>query len=598
MFLEEVINTDTKAEHKIYSKTREDIIKDMEEEMRHKSLAYEKAHKLERLIKIFKMLLHQFTKPPRGVNMTEEEKEKGKELKEEGLKILNIEEFGSLFHLYSKCLSKINDTEISDTIKLVGVSMFICFQEDFKRIEQKVFTADFDNPHIVMQDYHDAEKKEIKSFIDEKYFEDERVKFFVDLCSKHIKIFNSLIRQNISLMRDSLKHMIYVVPHIFDFDNKHHFFRQEIKRMKRAHGYNPLRIDCKRDNFVKIFQTSYDQINALSPEDWKGKLEVTFIGERGQDAGGLTREWFTEISKQMFNPNLGIFKLSDSGSTYYPNPKSFIQNNHTSYFKFIGRILGKALLEEQYITCSFLTVLYKIIRGVPISWHDVEDYDNVYYKNLKWILENDVTSLCQTFSETIDFFGKSQVKDLIPDGSNILVTNENKNEFVQKVSFFRLYISVKDEIDAFLGGFYDLIPRKLISIFDHGEIELLISGLPTIDIDDMRANTQYTNYTENTMVIQWFWEIMNEFTNQEKAEFLQFVTGSSKVPIEGFSALQGMRGPQKFQIQRATDKDYNRLPISHTCFNQLDLPEYPNKDLLRERLLYAINEGKGSFQLA
>jgi len=400
------------------------------------------------------------------------------------------------------------------------------------------------------------------------------------------------------LIRDSLKSMIYVVPDIFDFDNKHHFFRQEINKIKRSSRYNTLRVEVKRDSQVRIFQNSFDQINSLPPEDWRGKLEVVFTGERGQDAGGLTREWFTEISKQMFNPNLGMFSLSDSGSTYYPNPKSYVQNNHLNYFKFIGRVIGKALLEEQYIACSFIKCLYKLMRGVPISWHDIEDYDNTYYKNLKWTLENDATVLEQTFAETIDFFGQTKIHDLIENGRNIPVTNDNKKEYIQNVSFFKLYTSIKEQVDAFLNGFYDCIPRKLISIFDHGEIELLISGLPTVDIDDMRANTDYTNYNENSMVIQWFWEVLEEFNNQEKAEFLQFVTGSSKVPVEGFCALQGMRGPQKFNIHKVFGDDVNRLPVSHTCFNQLDLPEYSNKELLKERLLYAISEGKGSFQLA
>lgn len=358
--------------------------------------------------------------------------------------------------------------------------------------------------------------------------------------------------------------MIYVVPSIFDFDNRHNFFRQEIKRLKRVGGHEHIRIVVNRNRMFRIFEDSYDQMHRLSPEDWNGKIEVTFADERGYDAGGLTREWFTEIAKQMFDTNLGMFRLSDSGSTYYLNPRSYIQNEHLEYFKFIGRIIGKALLEEQYIECSFVKALYKMMKGVPLTWHDIEDYDNAYYSNLKWLLHNDAEILHQSFCETIDFFGKPVVHDLIPDGRNILVTDDNKHEFIQKVSYFKLYTSIKDQINSFLKGFYELVPRKLISIFDSGELELLISGLPTIDVDDMKANTEYFNYTDKSHVVQWFWEVVGEMPNLLKGELLQFVTGSSKVPIEGFVALQGMRGPQKLNIHKAYAEDFNRLPVAHT----------------------------------
>merc|ERR1711941_92085 len=119
---------------------------------------------------------------------------------------------------------------------------------------------------------------------------------------------------------------------------------------------------------------------------------------------------------------------------------------------------------------------------------------------------------------------------------------------------------------------YDIIPKEMLAIFNESELELLISGLPEISIDELRRHTEYTNYAPDNVVIQRFWAILHAMDAQEKAMFLQFVTGSSKVPLEGFKALQGMGRPQKFNIHRVPDTD--RLPTAHTCFNQLDLPEY------------------------
>ena len=197
-----------------------------------------------------------------------------------------------------------------------------------------------------------------------------------------------------------------------------------------------------------------------------------------------------------------------------------------------------------------------------MTWHDIEYDDNAYYTNLKYLLNNDAEILHQSFCETIDFFGKPVVHDLIPNGRNIVVTNDNKKEFIQKVSYFMLYTSIKDQTNSFLKEFYELIPSKLISIFDSGELELLISGLSTIDVDDMKVNTEYSGYTEKSYVIQWFWEVINEISNSLKAEFLQFVTGSTKVPIESLVHFKGLKDLRNLTFTKhmlSTSIDYQLL---------------------------------------
>jgi E3 ubiquitin-protein ligase HUWE1 len=139
-------------------------------------------------------------------------------------------------------------------------------------------------------------------------------------------------------------------------------------------------------------------------------------------------------------------------------------------------------------------------------------------------------------------------------------------------------------------GFHDIVPADLISIFNEQELELLISGMPEIDIDDWRNNTEYHNYSASSSQIQWFWRAVRSFDKEERAKLLQFVTGTSKVPLNGFKELEGMNGFSKFNIHR----DYgnkDRLPSSHTCFNQLDLPEYESYETLRQQVLTAITQG-------
>lgn len=107
---------------------------------------------------------------------------------------------------------------------------------------------------------------------------------------------------------------------------------------------------------------------------------------------------------------------------------------------------------------------------------------------------------------------------------------------------------LQQQLNAFLEGFYELMPAQLLSIFDDKELELLISGLPTIDLTDLKAYTEYRNYLPSDETIKWFWEILEEYDQNQLATFLQFATGTSRVPLGGFQNLMGMRGPQKFVI--------------------------------------------------
>lgn len=173
------------------------------------------------------------------------------------------------------------------------------------------------------------------------------------------------------------------------------------------------------------------------------------------------------------------------------------------------------------------------------------------------------------------------------------MTDDNKLEYVQLISYAKMATNIKAQLEAFLAGFHDLIPHKIIQIFNEKELEVMISGRPTIDIDDLRSNTELVNYVKNDQIIIWLFEVLESFDMELRTAFIQFVTGSSRVPVEGFKDLRGMNGVQKFNIQREFQEE--RLPRAHTCFNQLDLPNYKTKEILIEKLTLAILEGKEGF---
>ncbi|XP_068104390.1 E3 ubiquitin-protein ligase HUWE1 isoform X4 [Hyperolius riggenbachi] len=420
---------------------------------------------------------------------------------------------------------------------------------------------------------------------------------FLRFAETHRTVLNQILRQSTTHLADGPFAVLVDYIRVLDFDVKRKYFRQELERLDEGLRKEDMAVHVRRDH---VFEDSYRELHRKSPEEMKNRLYIVFEGEEGQDAGGLLREWYMIISREMFNPMYALFRTSPGDRvTYTINPSSHCNPNHLSYFKFVGRIVAKAVYDNRLLECYFTRSFYKHILGKSVRYTDMESEDYHFYQGLVYLLENDVSTLGYdlTFSTEVQEFGVCEVRDLKPNGANILVTEDNKKEYVHLVCQMKMTGAIRKQLAAFLEGFYEIIPKRLISIFTEQELELLISGLPTIDIDDLKSNTEYHKYQSNSIQIQWFWRALRSFDQADRAKFLQFVTGTSKVPLQGFAALEGMNGIQKFQIHR-DDRSTDRLPSAHTCFNQLDLPAYESYEKLRHMLLLAIQECSEGFGLA
>ncbi|XP_062199173.1 E3 ubiquitin-protein ligase UPL1-like isoform X2 [Phragmites australis] len=479
-----------------------------------------------------------------------------------------------------------------------GTQHLLPFIESFFVLCEKLQT----NQAVVQSDYY-ATDTEVKESAGSSSSQSLRAGgicnvTFIRVAEKHRRLLNVFIRQNPNLLEKSLSIMLKV-PRLIDFDNKRAYFWSRIRQQHDQHLSAPLRINVRR---AYVLEDSYNQLRLRRSQDLKGRMTVQFQGEEGIDAGGLTREWYQLLSRVIFDKGALLFTTVGNNATFQPNPNSVYQMEHLSYFKFVGRVVAKALFDGQLLDAHFTRSFYKHILGAKVTYHDIEAVDPDYYKNLKWMLENDVSDIPDlTFSMDPDeekhiLYEKTEVTDyeLKPGGRNIRVTEETKQEYVDLVAEHILTTAIRPQINSFLEGFTELVPRELISLFNDKELELLISGLPEIDLDDLKANAEYIGYSAASPVIQWFWEVAKAFSKEDMARLLQFVTGTSKVPLEGFKALQGISGPQRFQIHKAYGAP-DRLPSAHTCFNQLDLPEYTSKEQLEERLLLAIHEASEGF---
>uniref|UniRef100_A0A8D1HLD4 E3 ubiquitin-protein ligase NEDD4 n=2 Tax=Sus scrofa TaxID=9823 RepID=A0A8D1HLD4_PIG len=380
------------------------------------------------------------------------------------------------------------------------------------------------------------------------------------------------------------------VPYSRDYKRKYEFFRRKLKKQNDI----PNKFEMKLRR-ATVLEDSYRRIMGVKRADFlKARLWIEFDGEKGLDYGGVAREWFFLISKEMFNPYYGLFEYSATDNyTLQINPNSGLCNeDHLSYFKFIGRVAGMAVYHGKLLDGFFIRPFYKMMLHKPITLHDMESVDGEYYNSLRWILENDPTELDLRFVIDEELFGQTHQHELKNGGSEIVVTNKNKKEYIYLVIQWRFVNRIQKQMAAFKEGFFELIPQDLIKIFDENELELLMCGLGDVDVNDWREHTKYKNgYSVNHQVIQWFWKAVLMMDSEKRIRLLQFVTGTSRVPMNGFAELYGSNGPQSFTVEQWGTPE--KLPRAHTCFNRLDLPPYESFEELWDKLQMAIENTQG-----
>ncbi|XP_022704202.1 E3 ubiquitin-protein ligase SMURF2-like isoform X2 [Varroa jacobsoni] len=393
------------------------------------------------------------------------------------------------------------------------------------------------------------------------------------------------------------------IPGLFRGPQKHNrdlvtkltLLRRDLQAFQPPTGH--CRLEVSRED---IFEESYRQIIKMRPKDLRKRLQVKFRGEDGLDYGGLAREWLYLLSHEMLNPYYGLFQYTrEDIFTLQINPDSSVNPEHLSYFKFIGRIIGMAVFHGHYIDGGFTLPFYKQLLNKPITLADIEVVDEQLYRSLKWILENDVNdggAFDETFEVEHNQFGRVVMHELKPGGADITVTDDNKKEYVSLYVKWRFMLGIEAQFRELQKGFSELVPVALLKDFDDRELELVIGGLGRIDIADWRDHTRLKHCSPHTAQVEWFWQIVESYDEEQRARLLQFVTGSSRLPLQGFSALQGSTGavgPRPFTLHLVADACTDNLPKAHTCFNRIDIPPYENKEKMRDKITQAIEETCG-----
>lgn len=350
-----------------------------------------------------------------------------------------------------------------------------------------------------------------------------------------------------------------------------------------------------------LLDDAYDSFNKLG-EQFKTRLGIEFHNQHGReegiDGGGITKEFLTSVVSEGFQEPLFV---ENGRHELYPNPmiglkyqhriESSKQLEHLNYINFMGKVLGKCLYERVLVDVAFATFfLTKFNTGYKNSFDDLISLDAELYANLVKLLtlsESDLANLGLTFSLDERIGKKNHTVDLIPGGSLIPVTTSNRLKFIHEMSNYKLNKMVMMQCSSFLKGLYEIIHKDWLAMFNPYELQLLISGESDVNIADLRANCVYGGFSDDDQTMRDLWEVVGEMESSDKFQFVKFVTSVPRAPLLGFKALVPLFGI------RNTGSDVDRLPTSSTCVNLLKLPNYRDKGVLREKLLYAINAEAG-----
>ncbi|XP_075950382.1 ubiquitin-protein ligase E3A-like [Anarhichas minor] len=352
---------------------------------------------------------------------------------------------------------------------------------------------------------------------------------------------------------------------------------------------NPyLRLKVRRDHIIDDALVRLEMIAMENPADLKKQLYVEFEGEQGVDEGGVSKEFFQLVVEEIFNPDIGMFTYDERTKLFWFNPSSL---ENEGQYTLIGIVLGLAIYNNCILDVHFPMVVYRKLMGKKGTFRDLADANPVLYQSLKELLEYEGSveeDMMITFqiSQT-DLFGNPLMYDLRENGDKIPVTNENRKEFVAQYAEYMLNKSVEKQFKAFRRGFHMVTNESPLKyLFRPEEIELLICGSRNLDFLALEETTEYDGgYNRDSRIIKEFWETLHLFGEDQKRLFLQFTTGTDRAPVGGLGKLK--------MIIAKNGPDTDRLPTSHTCFNVLLLPEYNNKEKLKERLLKAITYAKG-----
>ncbi|KAF2091978.1 HECT-domain-containing protein [Saccharata proteae CBS 121410] len=388
-------------------------------------------------------------------------------------------------------------------------------------------------------------------------------------------------------------------------------FFDSILSNKSLEQYFHLKV--RRDCLVDDSLRRISEVVGAGQEDIKKGLKVHFLGEEGIDAGGLRKEWFLLLVREVFDPMHGLFVYDEDSHFCYFNPNTFEASDQ---FFLVGAVLGLAIYNSTILDVALPPFAFKkLLAAAPAknaamssassrsqihyTLEDLAEFRPALARGLRQLLDFDgdvEATFCRDFVAEVERYGTTQLVPLCPGGENKPVTNENRAEFVSLYVRYLLDGAVARQFDPFRRGFFTVCGGNALSLFRSEEIELLVRGSDEpLDVASVRAVAQYEGWKERERkverpgetvpVLRWFWDFFESANPQDQRKILSFITGSDRIPAVGATNLV-------IKIN-CLGEDSDRYPVARTCFNMLQLYKYKSRAKLVEKLWRAVCESEG-----
>ncbi|XWW98615.1 hypothetical protein V2A60_006615 [Cordyceps javanica] len=348
-----------------------------------------------------------------------------------------------------------------------------------------------------------------------------------------------------------------------------------------------LTLTVRRECLVDDSLMAVSEVIGSGTDDIKKGLRIKFRGEEGIDGGGLRKEWFQLVIRDVFNPDYGMFLYDEDSQFCYFNPNSL---ESTDQYFLVGVVLGLAIYNSTILDVPLPPFAFKKLLAAAPG----HEYHPRLARGLQQLLEYDgdvESTFALDFIVENDRYGSLVAIPLCDGGERRPVTNANRREYVDLYIRYVLDTSVRRQFDPFRRGFYNVCGGNAFSLFRPGEIELLIRGSDEpLDVDSLRAVAEYQNWDNKQPdgvepVVSWFWETFKQAEPGDQRRLLSFITGSDRIPATGAASL-------RIKVS-CLGEDCLRFPVARTCFNQLSLWRYRTRQKLEYVLWRAVKESEG-----